>query len=140
MQKQASKILVLFLLLCTCLFVKAQPATSNTNTDEAVWIKMIDDPNVNYYVAVKAYEDYWKTHEKPADPEDRLGDNNLAEKNETSNTPVTKEEKIYEARMIYQMKRFEAWMREEKPFVQEDGRILSQDERIAIWKKQHEGK
>ena len=139
MQKSASKILILVLLLSVCLAGKAQSGNSN-NKDEAVWIKMIDDPNVNYYVAVKAYEDYWKTHEKPADPEDRLGDNNPSEEKENSKTPATKEEKIYEAKMIYQMKRFETWMREEKPFVQEDGRILSQQERVAIWKKQQEGK
>ena len=81
MQKTASKILILVLLLSVYAAGKAQSGNAN-NKDEAVWIKMIDDPNVNYYAAVKAYEDYWKTHEKPADPEDRLGDNNPSEKNE----------------------------------------------------------
>jgi hypothetical protein len=139
MQITFHKVSILFLLLLAFAVGKSQSTGTNDNK-EPVWIKMIDDPSVNYYTAIKAYEDYWKTHEKPADPEDRLGDNNPSEENETSNPPSTKAEKIYEAKMIYQMKRFENWMREEKPFVQEDGRILSQEERIAIWKKQHEGK
>jgi hypothetical protein len=38
----------------------------------------------------------------------------------------------------YQCKRFENWRQEVLPFVQEDGRILTQEERIAIWKQQQE--
>ena len=43
------------------------------------------------------------------------------------------EEKNY---MILQIKRFENWKREVAPFVQEDGRILSLEERAEIWNKQ----
>ena len=99
---------------------------------------MMDDPNVNYYEAIKIYNDYWKTHPKPDDPEDRLSQPLDNQDSETDKPQLSKEEKKFEAEMIYQTKRFENWMREEKPFVQEDGRILTQQERIAIWKKQQE--
>ena len=38
--------------------------------------------------------------------------------------------------MKYNVKRFERWMKDVKPFVQEDGRILTDEERQKIWEKQ----
>ena len=121
-------------MLLVALCCQAQQKTSNSIKD-AIWIKMIDDPNVNYYEAIKAYDDYWLTHKKPAEIED-----NLAEKEKQGPAPQTatptREEKIYEDQMRYQVKRFENWLREEKPFVQENGHILTPQERIEIWKTQ----
>jgi hypothetical protein len=40
--------------------------------------------------------------------------------------------------MKYHVKRFERWKKDVLPFVQEDGRILTDEERMEIWKKQQE--
>lgn len=124
----------IFLLLASAVIVSAQQ--KNRFPQDAVWIKMMADPNVNYYTAVKAYNDYWKTHQKPADMEDRLRDGNKNSQEEDKEHPLTKEEKRLQDRMVYEAKRFENWMREEKPFVQDDGRILNPKERKEIWEKQ----
>ena len=132
------KWVILFSLgLLLSLFCEAQQTISELRKG-APWIKMMDAPNVNYYDAIKVYDDYWKTHKKPDDPEDRLSQPVGTKEKETDKVQLTKEEKKFEDEMIYQIKRFENWVREEKPFVQEDGRILTQQERIAIWKKQQE--
>jgi hypothetical protein len=129
--------LVLPLLAGTCCM--AQQKNLNWRAD-ATWVKMIDDPNVNYYDALKTYNEYWKTHPKPVAQEDDKAELDKSGEEPTARPVPTREEKIYEDEMTYQIKRFETWMREEKPFVQENGRILTQQERNEIWKKQQEEK
>ncbi len=120
-------------------------------SDNPLWIKMMDDPKTNYYEAVKAYEEYWKNHIKPAGEEEEMaeGEKSAGERKRESKRDEKKGAKIIltteelkikneEETMKYQVKRFEQWMREVKPFVQEDGRILSDQERMDIWNKQQE--
>lgn len=130
--------------LVVCMFLvcaEAQAQKPGVNFKaEATWIKMIDDPNVNYYEAIKTYSDYWKNHPKPSDPEDRLLEPKPKDGDGDNKVLLSKEEKIYDDEMIYQIKRFENWVRMVKPFVQNDGRILTDAERMAIWKKQQEEK
>jgi hypothetical protein len=126
------------------------------------WIKMINDPNANYFEAIKAYETYWKYHEKPNGEEEEMQKSNSStekmtdkEKKDSEELQREKEEerqkdmnkkysqkdmKMLEEKqeMIYQCKRFDDWIREVKPFVQEDGRILSEEERMDIYKRQIE--
>jgi hypothetical protein len=40
--------------------------------------------------------------------------------------------------MKYECKRFDNWKREVKKFVQEDGHILSYDQKLEIWNRQQE--
>lgn len=101
------------------------------------WVKMMEDPNTNYFAAIKEYERFWKGKEKPADEEQEMNKGT-----ETANGhigPVSKRE-IKEARLQdyyrYQCKRFENWKRENKPFVQKDGRILSAEERVKLWEQE----
>ena len=133
--------------------MKAQPlSTENANDSAApVWIKMMDDPNVNYYVAVQAYTDYWKQHVKPSGEEEEgaEGGMNFKERERELKKEIKKDKdkKLSEADLKkqnekvvlkYQVKRFEQWTREVKPFVQENGRILSSQERMEIWNRQQE--
>lgn len=111
------------------------------NPNDLVWVKMMEDPNVNYYAAVKAYNEYWKTHPKPEDPEDRLkGHDKDRDKDEEERPTLSPEQKRLQDRLIYQIKRFETWMHEEKPFVQDDGHILTEQERKEMWQKEQEEK
>ena len=138
MLKWGSKCLMGCMLL-VCGLVYAQKPAADFKA-EATWIKMIDAPNVNYYEAIKTYNDYWETHPKPSDPEDRLLEPKPKDGDGDDKVTLSKQEKIYEDEMIYQVKRFENWVRMVKPFVQDDGRILTDAERMAIWKKQQEEK
>ena len=117
---------------------------------------MMDDPHVNYYEAVKAYNEYWKHHEKPNDKEEEMmsqgntdklmkeeKEKELEQQKDNSQKHFSEKqlkEISMKEQMAYQVKRFEGWMNEVKPFVQEDGRILSQQEITDIWKKQQQEK
>lgn len=114
-----------------------------------IWIQMIDNPNTNYYVAIKAYDTYWQDKEKPEEEEDMINEESSSKE---ASKEKKKEEKEREKKLQkmspeqrrqldelkYQCKRFENWKREVFPFVQEDGRILTMEERLDIWKKQQE--
>ena len=109
-----------------------------------VWIRMVDDPQTNYYEAQKAYDTYWKTHTMPEAENDMIGEKldrkekREREKKEKQMARMTTAEREQYMSMKYQCKRFENWMREIKPYVQENGHILTQEERTAIWNKQQE--
>ena len=141
-------VFVICLLICSGLRAQSDIPDYKNNP---VWIKMMDDPYVNYYEAIKAFEMYWQGREKPADEEEEMaeGKDNFKEmereikkeKKKDSKIVLTDEElkkKNDEQEMRYQLKRFKQWKREVKPFVQEDGHILSDEERMEIWKKQQQ--
>jgi hypothetical protein len=100
------------------------------------WVRAIDDPNANYFKAIKAYHDFWKTHEKPAD-EEALMAKSLEQTKAQAKTLSKREVKQQREQDYYryQCKRFENWVRENKPYVQDDGRILSADERLKLWEQ-----
>jgi len=138
----------------------------DTNRDyknTPVWITMMDDPNVNYFEAIKAYEVYWKNHQKPKGEEEEMAmmaaltGEKMTKKQLRKKEEIEKEQKkeaeksaskkyskkeqlaiSEKENMKYQIKRFENWMLDVKPFVQEDGRILTEQEKQAIWLKQQE--
>lgn len=114
---------------------------------------MMDDPSTNYFEALKAYDEFWKTHPMPLEEEEEM-EGALPQKG-VSDKQSKREEREREREMErkkklrgadletaeylkYQSKRFRNWAREVKPWVQEDGHILTDEERTAIWKKQQE--
>ena len=124
----------------------AQTNSVKNNNRLSEWILMIDNPTVNYYEAIKVYDNYWKNREKPHELENETMNNSqqLKEykrehKHDGENVVLSDKEKKElqeKEQIIYQIKRFENWRLTVKPFVQEDGRILSQTEIDAIWQKQ----
>ena len=144
--------IVFFIAVFCCNHVSAQKKSAQTSetltiadySKEPVWIKMIDDPNTNYYEAIKAFDMYWKDRIKPIKEEDILNEKlnekeereyKILEKQLATMTPAEKNE--YDL-MVYQCKRFSNWKRESLPYVQEDGRILTIEERQQIYYKQQE--
>lgn len=135
-------------------FAQAQSQSKNSSdySKDPVWIKMMDDTKVNYYEALNAYAAYWKSHAMPsgeAEEEGLEGKGDFKEREREIKKEIRKEQsvKLSEAEikkknedveMKYQVKRFQQWAREVKPFVQEDGRILSDRERMQIYNKQQE--
>jgi hypothetical protein len=111
-----------------------------SNTGKAItppdWVKAIDDPNANYFKAIKAYNDFWKTHEKPADEEELMAKSLEQTKTQTKSLSKREIEQQREQDYYrYQCKRFENWVRENKPYVQDDGHILTADERLKLWEQ-----
>jgi len=111
-----------------------------------VWIKMIDDTSTNYFEAVKAFEEYWKNREKPIEETDVLDikvskkEERIRERHEKKLSNMTPSQRNEYDQMQYQYKRFVNWMYEVKPFVQQDGRILNDEEKAAIWRQQSQQK
>lgn len=126
----------------------AQSSSIENYSKNPVWIQMMENPDVNFYEAVKAYNEYWKSHEKPIEleeetmnDEERMKEYKREHKRDNNDAVLSDKEKKElqeKEQMIYQIKRFENWMLTVKPFVQEDGRILSQTEIDAIWQKQQQ--
>jgi len=141
-------IFTLTVLLLLCLNATAQRATDSVPdyAKQALWISMIDNPKANYYEAIKAFDTYFAYHKKPKDEDDSKTSSkeNAKDKDEEDDNDneylksLSAEELNNYAMMKYHVKRFENWIREMKPFVQEDGRILTDEERIAIWNKQQD--
>ncbi len=128
--------IMLFLLVSNGCKTKSHTAISKEIKKDSLenypyWIAMMDDPNVNYYKAVEAFEKYWEHREKPAEDDGEGKDIFGKEK--------SKEEKEKEANRsieyVYEYKQFLNWQQIHKNLVKPDGTILSPEEVIENWKK-----
>lgn len=140
-------ILSFLLLLFLFQSAQAQEKKENPRTDDKTnpnWISMMQDPQVNYYEAVKAFDAYWEGKIEPEEEDELITEGKItsAEADSLRNaraswTQVQRNE--YE-NIKYQFKRFKDWKRTVFPFVQSDGRILSEQERLEIFQKQEQVK
>ena len=91
------------------------------------WIKMMNDPKVNYYKAVAAFNQYWEKRDKPK------SEGEVFEKKDSKIRKYkTKETEKY----AMEYKKFLLWQQQMRPFVKEDSNILSKSERLEIWEKE----
>ena len=113
-------------------------AVAKWSMDPPLWVKMMEDPNTNYYRAIEEYNLFWKSHEKPTDEEELKNKQIVPQKgkHEIEEEATTSIDDYYR----YQCKRFEHWMRVNKPYVQKDGHILTAEERVKIWEQTQKGK
>ena len=151
--------LMIICLIANSSQANAQAAKSSDYQNHPAWVDMMSDPNVNYYVAVNTYNDFWKGKQKPNDEAETMelqSERNHKDKmTEQEKKKFEKEERErkhekeldskkqlteedmkqleWKREMTYQCKRFEDWMRTVKPFVQNDGRILTEEERMKIY-------
>lgn len=115
------------------------------------WVMMMDDSMVNYHAAVKTFEDYWKVNRKPKGESEEMEEaekkgkeltRQERERAELKRKSKGKDSKLppqtveVQEYLKYQMKRFENWSREVKPWVQEDGHILTEHERKKLNERQ----
>ncbi|SIR01363.1 hypothetical protein SAMN05880574_1521 [Chryseobacterium sp. RU37D] len=115
----------LFIFLFTGAFQMA--LAQNENNEVPQWVKMMDDSNVNYYQAVKSFDDYWKDKEKPVEEKEIFKEKNSKIKEfENEETP----------KYAFEYKKFIYWRIKILPFVQDDGRILTKNELMEIWEKE----
>jgi len=142
MKQISQKILFIvfsMLLISTLGFSQKNKQTPNYSK-HPYWIDMMNDPNANYFETVKAYNDFWANRKKPTEEDDIIGqDKSASEKqNFLQRFFRSKEEREEEEVRKYKMdvKKFKHWQLKVKPYVQEDGRILSADEQLKLWQEQ----
>jgi hypothetical protein len=119
-----------------------------------VWVKMMDDSTVNFYQAKEAFERYWRTNRKPKgeseemEEAERQGKDISAwereeaekrRKNKRRESKLPAQSLEVQEYLKYQMKRFENWALEVKPWVQENGHILTFYERQQMQEKNSAG-
>jgi hypothetical protein len=107
-----------------------------------VWIKMMQDSTVNYNLAVKAFNIYWENRIRPGEESDKINEKEdrkeerARKRYEEKLTKMSPSERNEFDNINYQYKCFADWMYEVKPFVQQDGSILTPQQRIDTWNKQ----
>lgn len=116
-------------------------ATAQSKVKPPLWVTMMDDPNVNYFEAVKNFNDYWKTREKPVEEGElfeSVGDKEKEQSIKQKKGRLRTEDPA--KKYAFEYKRFLWWMREVEPFVQPDGHIKGMDDRINEWRTQQQQK
>lgn len=129
----------------SCLFAQVNDKTEKHSTDyknNPVWIEMMSDPQVNYYEALKAFDTYWEGKVEPEEEAELITEGKITLREADSLKAVraswTQAQRNEYEVIKYQFKRFKDWKRTVFPFVQTDGRILSEQERLEIWQKQQQ--
>lgn len=96
------------------------------------WYSMMKDPNVNYYKAVEAYDNYWEGKKKPPTKELRA----TTEYQEYFAKMTPKEREEYE-KIFLMHKEFRNWRRINENWVKEDGTLMTLEEQQALIDKQN---
>lgn len=143
------KLWLITILAIVAVGIHAQPSQKSYNKrkfkKEPLWIVMMSDPSVNYYLTIRAFRDYWKNRVLPKEPfeseekeqfEKEIG---LLKEGETEKErEKEKKRKPGEETIRYaaEVRAFKGWMQEVKPWVRQDGSIVSMEERQQILDKQ----
>jgi hypothetical protein len=147
---------LLLLFLCTIVFAYGQDRHHSKDSirhekkklkhyaKEPVWVDMMEDPSVNYFEADKAFKTFWKDRKAPVENDIIIDGKEMKEHNEDRSrlgqilhAEEDKEEKELEE-YRFEHKKFKHWQMMVEPYVQEDGRILSNEEILEIWKQQRQ--
>ena len=107
--------------------------------DEPHWINMMNDPNVNYFEAVKAFETFWKDKPVPME-EEEWEVAGMNKRKFFSNISFRSKEnrKEEESKYIVEYRQFKMWQESMQAYLRPDGTLLSMEERLALWKKLRE--
>ncbi len=140
--KIAIRLLAVLIIIQSGEIQARQQTTKNAPGSLPSWVQMIDNPDVNFYEAQRIFNQYW---EGKLTPEEEYEETNPSVKEQVERDEkellrkqmTTAQHEEYDL-LKYHYKRFRNWSREVKPFVQEDGRILSQKERIDMRNKQQD--
>ena len=133
--------LIAICMLISCLALHAQQKINIKKQDyhkHPHWIKMIADTSVNYFQAVTAFREFWKDRKIPVEDDVIVDGKPPKEEKWTALRKLLhhkeyKDEKTAE-QYSFEYKRFKHWQLMVEPFVQPDGRILSAEEQLEIWK------
>jgi hypothetical protein len=124
------------ILLLVCNDAHGQNGSKSKAIKAPSWVTAMNDPDANYYKAIKEYEDFWKGKEKPLDEEHLM---NKGKEEVKEHVRSLSKKEIKQQRLMdyyrYQCKRFDNWVRVNKPYVQSDGHILTAEERLKLWEQ-----
>ncbi|MBA3664260.1 MAG: hypothetical protein H0W61_08635 [Bacteroidetes bacterium] len=121
-------------------FMQAQQYKKENFKTKPVWIEMIKDPNVNYFEAINAYEQFWKNKKIPREEDEVIGQakGQSAEENKMESRKETrgkrKEKEMYKKYGL-ECKKFEHWKMQVQPYIQPDGHILTREEQLKMWEQ-----
>lgn len=90
---------------------------------------MMEDPKCNYFEAIKAFDLFWKNRKRPLEEKEVLG--KIAEESITDDKALSRRLKKLPAEsrnLTFQYKKFMYWAEMIKPYVQEDGSILTEEQ------------
>lgn len=128
------------------LFAQSTPSKYDPATfrDEPVWIDMMNDPNANFFETLAAFRTFWEGYIMPEEPEE-LEKNGRFKRDigMKDNKPVSRDPQAEAERKNslkkrpgrsydFEVKQFKGWLRDVQPWVQADGRILTEEERQKI--------
>jgi hypothetical protein len=103
------------------------------------WIEMMDDSTVNYFEAVKAYDEFWANRKKPREEDEIIGEKKKKSLWDRIFSTKAEKQEAESNKYKFLCKKFEHWKFTVQPYVQPDGRILSTGEQLELWKKQRSG-
>ena len=131
------------ILVLACLLVfsasQAQDKSETLYRTSPVWIEMMNTPNVQYAEAVRAFDIYWSTREKPAGEHDMLGANN-AEKKDRDFVTKKKKKGGEAEQYAVEYKAFMHWKEKMAPYVKPNGEVMDANERLQYWETQQKNK
>jgi adenylate kinase family enzyme len=122
--------LVAFCLLSLTAISQENSKNEKLYAKEPVWINMIDDTLSNYFEVEKAFDTYWKYHEKPETEHDVIGEYVEREAGRVSKRKQRKIDGENTVRMA--VKKYEVWHELIIPYVKSDGRIMYPSERLKL--------
>jgi hypothetical protein len=115
--------------------------TTRNYSKHPYWIEMMNDEKSNYFETIKAFDAFWEKRKLPKEEDDIIGQSKTKENKKTflQRWFKSKEEKEEEKIKKYALdvKKFNHWKLKVMPYVQEDGTILTAEEKLKIWKEQH---
>lgn len=128
---------------------KVSKATLRAYRKDPLWISMMNDSSANYYDILLAYDQFWKKRPEP-NPEEEIerkqnkkeGKEEEEEEEENKRSLVgrlfhSEEKDVAESsQYMIEYKRFKSWKKDVLPYVQPDGSILTQAQRLDIYKNQ----
>lgn len=126
---------------------KVSKATLRAYRKDPLWISMMRDSSANYYDVLLAYDQYWKKRPEPDVEEaferkQNMKEGKEEEEEESKRSLVgrlfhSEEKEVAESyQYMIEYKRYKSWKKDVLPYVQPDGSILTQEQRLEIYKNQ----
>ncbi|MCC7030978.1 MAG: hypothetical protein IT257_11790 [Chitinophagaceae bacterium] len=133
----------LVFLMCACLAFTgsfAQTQSDQYYRNNPVWIEMMEQENVHFLTAVKAFDLYWEHREKPA-TEHELFSASEEEKEKTDFVRSKQKKQEAEAvRYAFEYRKFLRWQQKVQSYLNADGTVMNAAQRIGQWQKQLENR
>jgi hypothetical protein len=145
-----TKYIMLFAFVTIYLQTQAQTHSKKEYARKPLWIEMMNDSSANYFETIKAFREFWKGRVLPEEPfenesidtfEKEVG---LKENDESPRERMRekrKREKYNPKNEINygaQVRAFKGWLHSVKPWVREDGSIISVYEQQQIINQQQQ--